>query len=524
MGKLSSLQSIAPAAPKAAIRTRSTSPDTRTYEGGDGYTRKPKSELFLLAVANMVGEDTFYEDATSRDNRYRDLIAKVTAKDPDWIRRFVPFLRNEMNMRSASIVMAVEYVLAGGPNGRSVIDSAIVRADEPAEVIGYARSRKGRSIPQPIKRGVADAVRRLYGEKAALKYDSDSAGYRPADVIDIVHPEPRGKWQSDLFRYLLDKRHNRDGIEIPESLEIIRAHAALMALPVSERRARLSDPAALEAAGLTWEALSGWLQGPMDKDAWSAIIPSMGYMALLRNLRNFEQAGVDGEARQRVIDRLTNSEAIVKSRQFPLRFYSAFKNVESLDFQSALEKAVALTLQNVPVLKGTTLIMVDNSGSMGSGFSRRGTTTLRETAGLFGAALALRSESAELYAYADRYNRHQFTKATPLLKLAQAVGQDRTVGGGTNTIGLLSQLYSGQDRVVIVTDEQTWHPSRYGIYGASQSVNDISVPIYTFNLNGYEAAQLPSGSEKRYTFGGLTDAGFRMIGLIESAEDANWPF
>jgi hypothetical protein len=526
MGKLSTLSPVAPAAPKAAIRTRSTSPDTRTYEGGDGFTRKTKSELFLLAVSNMVGEDTFYESSTDRDKRYRDLIAKVTAKDPDWIRRFVPFLRNEMNMRSASIVMAVEYVIAGGANGRGVIDSAIMRADEPAEVIGYYRSRAGRSIPQPIKRGVADAIRRLYTEKTALKYDSDKAGYRPADVIDIVHPEPRGKWQSDLFRYLLEKRHGRDNIVIPEGLEVLRAHAALMALPVAERRSRLSDPAALEAAGMTWEGLSGWLQGPMDAEAWSAIIPSMGYMALLRNLRNFEQAGVTGEARSRVIDHLTNAEAVQKSKQFPIRFYSAFKNIESLDFKSALETAIEYTLLNVPVLSGRNLIMVDNSSSMDTGFSEKGSITFREAAGLFGAALAKRSESADLIPYASESWEVGFTRATPVLSLAK---QASAYTGGTQTFDVLARRYAGHDRVIILTDEQAFQAG--GVYrqyyiqgGNAKSVDHITCPIYTFNLAGYKQGMLASGKDNRYTFGGLTDVGFRMISLIEQAKDADWPF
>jgi hypothetical protein len=515
MGKLSTLSPIAPAAPKAAIRTRSTSPDTRTYEGGDGFTRKTKSELFLLAVSNMVSEDTFYESAKDRDGRYRDLIAKVTAKDPDWIRRFVPFLRNEMNMRSASIVMAVEYVIAGGPSGRSVIDSAIVRGDEPAEVIGYYRSRKGRSIPQPIKRGVADAVRRLYTEKSALKYDSDNAGYRPADVIDIVHPEPRGKWQSDLFKYLLDKRHGRDNIELPEGLSVLRAHAELMALPVAERRARLSDPAALEAAGMTWEGLSGWLQGPMDAEAWSAIIPSMGYMALLRNLRNFEQAGIGREARQRVIDHLTNEEAVAKSRQFLYRFLSAFENVESLDFKAALETAMDLSTKSIPALKGRSLILIDSSGSMQMGVSAKSKMTYAKTAAVMGAALA-KSNDVEIRLFASGLDEPiSHTKATPVMTIIErAISRNGRVGHGTDIALAIRKGFNGHDRIIVVSDVQTATDVK--------RPNDTT-PIYTFNIGGYRAAMLPSGNGV-YEFGGLSDSVFKMFSLIESGQNADWPF
>src|SRR4051812_4150477 len=110
---------------KSAIKTISQSPDTLTAEGGAGFARDEKSELYLLAVTNMVSENTFYENGKDRDSRFESLIAAVTKADPSWIARFVPFLRNTMNMRSASLVLAAEYVRAGGPNGRKVIDSAL---------------------------------------------------------------------------------------------------------------------------------------------------------------------------------------------------------------------------------------------------------------------------------------------------------------------------------------------------------------------------------------------------------------
>src|SRR5207244_932918 len=103
------------APPKGALQTVSTSltqPDTRTAEGGTGWSRDARSELFILAVTNMVGERTFYEDARSRDERFEQLIAQVATEDPDWVARFVPYLRNTMNLRSASIVMAAELVHA----------------------------------------------------------------------------------------------------------------------------------------------------------------------------------------------------------------------------------------------------------------------------------------------------------------------------------------------------------------------------------------------------------------------------
>ena len=60
-----------------------------THEGAPGFARDPKGELFLLAVATMVGEDTFYENASARDDRYERLVARVAVDDPQWMVRFI---------------------------------------------------------------------------------------------------------------------------------------------------------------------------------------------------------------------------------------------------------------------------------------------------------------------------------------------------------------------------------------------------------------------------------------------------
>ena len=50
------------------------------------------------------------------------------------------------------------------------------------------------------------------------------------------------------------------------------------------------------------------------------------------------------------------------------------------------------------------------------------------------------------------------------------------------------------------------------------------VPLFTWNLAGYPRGHTPAGTRNRYTFGGLTDVGFRLIPLLEAGRDAQWPF
>lgn len=489
-----------------------------THEGGTGYARDARSELFLLAVTNMVREKAFYESAADRDDRYVRLIHQVTAEDPAWVRSFVPFLRDRLNLRSASLVMAAEYVRAGGASGRAVVASALQRADEPAEMLAYWTATHGRAIPKPVKRGVADAVARLYDERSALRYDGQDAKWRMADVLDLAHPSPRAPWQAALFRYLLAKRHKREVLPV-EGLPMLAAAHELEALPVEQRRAVLDDPARLASAGFSWERLSGWLQGPMDAKAWEAVIPSMGYMALLRNLRNFEQAGVSRATIGAVSARLADPSEVARSRQLPLRFLNAWKASESMTFGPAIEAALDASLGNVPSLTGSTLVLIDTSGSMMDTYSGKAKAQRWETAALFGVALARRAERADVFAYNDRPTRVVVRSETSLLRAADAIRA--FVGGGTRTWDCVQQTFSGHDRVVILTDEQAFAPSLFFRSNRPDLVVPASIPVYTFNLAGYAMGHAPA-DDNRHTFGGLTDAAFSAIAMLERRRSMDW--
>ena len=527
-------------------------PSVRTFEGAPGYARDAKSELFLLAVSNFVSTETFYEKAGQRDERFERLVRQVAVDDPDWLGRFIPWLRGEANMRTASLVAACEAVkarldaangtgnnlgaqmvvgyqtddhTAGGQN-RKLIDAACQRADEPGELLAYWTSRYGRAIPKPVKRGVADAAARLYNGKSLLKYDTASHGYRFGDVIDLVHPTPDpGKaWQGDVFKYALDRRHHPDTAVPPESNRTLTANRALLALPVAQRRALLAHPDAAERlaeAGFTWEMLAGWLQGPLDAQAWSAVIPSMGYMALLRNLRNFDQAGVPDEVAERVAAKLADPAEVARSRQFPFRFYAAHKNTGSLRWGHALEKALRSSLGNVPSLPGRTLVLIDQSPSMFPGHlystPNAGDIALAEKAALFGSALALRAADADLVGYGFANYRVRYGKGDAVLEVMKRFH----VEDGTDTPRAMVENFKGHDRVVIVTDEQTAYTQ---IGRTVDNAVPANVPVYTWNLGGYKQGHAPSGSRYRHTFGGLTDQAFKMIPLLEVGQSQSWPF
>jgi len=516
---------------------KSSKEESTTFEGGNAYNRSEKSELFLAAVSDFGGEATFYESAENRSNRIISLAKRVAVSDLEWYSNLVKWLRSDANLRSISLILALEgakaLLDAGVPGGRKLVANSMLRADEPGEAIAYWYSVYGRSMPSAVKRGIADAVVRLYTEFSLGKYDTASKGFRFGDVIRIVHPTPKDAQQAELFKFAIARRMD-SSVAAPESLRMADRRKALLALDPEDLRKLVQSAEGsekLQEAGLTWENVAG--QIGLDAKTWEALIPTMGYMALLRNLRNFEQAGVSDEALDWVARKISDPEQVARSRQMPFRFLSAFlatsgetqdrysyyydggarrfSSSESLRFSYPLEKALKASLKNVPYLKGKTLILVDRSGSMFGSPSKNTQLNFADSAAIFGSALAVRAEDATLVQFGTDAEEVPFTKNGSVLSLMKKFKGM----GGTNLGRALSGFYdSSYDRVIIVTDEQY---SR----GAGNYV-DAKTPIYTWNLVGYGTGM--DTKTGRYTFGGLTDQSFKMISFIEAGRDAVWPW
>lgn len=550
---------------------------TRSYEGALAHALDSKTELFQLACSNFVSETTFYESGSDRDKRFVALIDEVAHDDPGWIAALIPWLRGEGNMRTASLVLAVELcerIPAGETvtlwNGetrtrREIIDSCMARADEPAEVVGYYMATRGRRLPKYLKRGVADGAVRLYNERSVLKWDGSGNRIRFGDVIDLTHPTPAGGpsvrafnargdlqvslegWQGDLFKHLLDRRHNRpDFREVPPTLPMLSAAYRLDALPEGQRRAA-ATPEAIKAAGFSWERVAGWIPGGMDAAAWEAVIPSMSYMALMRNLRNFEDAGVSTRVLVEVAEKLSDPEQVARSRQLPFRFWAAYKHSGTMFFGPALEKATDLSLGNVPRLRGRTLVLIDTSASMQNpAGGAKSQIKCVEAAALFGAALAASTEATAVI-YADTWRTVRIGRSV-LRTIDEIQSLIGSVGHGTMTwpsaVEAFNQL-GPFDRIVAFTDEQN-HPGRaergeqVGFYrsstgryqsgifryehGLTPATALPKVPVYAWDLAGYGNSSQDLTEPNRYLLAGFTDQSFGQIPRLEAGYDTGWPW
>lgn len=530
----------------------------QTAEGAQGFERSAQGELFVLGTGRFFGEASFYESAHEGADRFRTLVHEVALSNPEWLAQFLKWLRSEANIRTAAIVGAVEYVHAmqrpeaanavairdGGHRRevtpRAVVRSVLQRADEPGEMIAYYLQRHGRSIPHAMKRGIADAITGirtgrdpLYSEYSVLKYDTPSHGLRFGDVVELVcpatvHPSIRGTDQGNLIKHVIDRRHGRD--EIPEAFDMltdnaqIRAHAA-------RYPETLLDVERLSAAGFTWEDALSLGGSKLDKRRlWESLIDAdaLGYMALIRNLRNFDEAGVSNQHARKVVDIIANPERVSASRQLPFRFYSAYRAAPSLRWGQALEEALEASTANIPKLSGRTLVLVDTSLSMTwARTSANSTMPLSEVAALFGVALAKKADRVDLYGFADEVFRHELAYGGSVLaQTMQFTSRFGEAGGGTQVAKAMTQTYAGHDRVVILSDMQTMNQRHY----LSRHIGDVTtavpqdVPVYAWNLAGYEASMMPTGSANRHEFGGFSDSAFSIMQTLEAGRDGAWPW
>ena len=493
-----------------------------THEGGMGYLRSPRKELFLQAVTEMA-EDTYYESASARQTRMAENVRIVVAEAGgwEWLCNFATWLRRDAGMRSASVMVAAETVAASGSRlanaqgltPRELTSVVCFRADEPAEMLGYWLTNHGRQIPSPLKRGIADAAVRLYNERNALKYDGQSRSIRMGDVIELTHPTPKNPEQSALFKFLIDRRHNRDDLDLNQ---LPMAHKDYFLMKLNEEdRLRAFEQGVCQEAGWSWERVAGWLPGGLTAQAWETMIPSMGYMALLRNLRNFDQAVISKEAKNFVKAKLANPEEVARSMQFPYRFFSAWQATGSMTWGSVLEEAMELSTNNIPEFGGRTLILVDTSGSMQSSVGGAHSQAMRcDVAALFGAALASKNMGrVDLAIYAITSAPFFIQPGSSILRVVEAMkGRIGSVGHGTNTWQSVYDQYKDHDRVIVLTDEQS-HDS--GL--------NPGCFMHFINLAGYKVGTgYPNG--QTFSYGGFTDSMFRLLPILEAGVSERWPW
>jgi 60 kDa SS-A/Ro ribonucleoprotein len=363
----------------------------RTHEGGAAVPDKPTDELRRTVMACLLWESGFYESGEAVAEREKQRL------------RHAPLLLVRELARDSK--RCAEGLIA------NTLCRVIQRADELAEFLAVywadEKSKNARArapLAKQVKKGLACAFGK-FNEYALAKYNRDST-VKLRDVLFMVHAKPADEEQAALWKRLVD--------------------------------GTLAEPD-------TWEvALSA---GAEKKEAFERLLRygKLGYMALLRNLRNMQQAEVDTAL---VFAAL--AEGAAKSRALPFRYVAAARAVPM--WESQIDEAMQVALGELDKLPGRTAVLVDVSGSMSEKLSKKSDLSRLDAAAALAVLVRGIAQEARIFRFDDRC---EDVPARQCMALIDAIGGTR---GGTligQAVAHVRKLWPQMDRLIVITDEQS---------------------------------------------------------------------
>lgn len=368
----------------------------------------PYQQLRRSVLSCMLWENTFYESGQSIANRISALCTQVTM--PQLLALAVE-ARTEHNLRHAPLLLLVNALHKPEHNSKAVGDTiaqVLQRADEPGELLAlyWAQNpergpNKRASVAKQLKRGLAAAMQKFDAYQLA-KYNRKT-DVKLTDILRITHAKPDTEQRAAIWKQLFD--------------------------------GTLASPD-------TWEVA---LSGGADKRAtFERLLQegNLGYLALLRNLRNMVDAGVDTDLIKTAI--LARKGA---NRVLPFRFVAAARACPQLE--PVLDQALVEVINVSPPLLGKTLILVDVSGSMRDRISAKSDISRMDAA----ATLASMINSTDLRVVSFSYHG---VEVPPRRGMA---GVDAIIKSQPHDGTALAEIVSWantqpHDRLIVITDEQ----------------------------------------------------------------------
>lgn len=490
--------------------SRGVQNETLNYEGAKAFTLAPQLELYT-AVATASLSDKFYENADAGLNRIKALMEK---NDALFTAKLAVYAREQMYLRSVPLVLAVE--LAKQHNGDGLVADLtkriVQRADEITELLSYyvlsnqrTDAKQLNKLSKQLQKGLAAAFNR-FDKYQFAKYNRD-ANITLKDALFLVHPKAKNETQQVLF----DKIAN-DTLQTPYTWE-----TELSALGQLKYDSAEAKQQALKAK---WEEL--------------IVSNKLGYMALLRNLRNILEAEVSNDALNKACAYLSNTKAVANSKQLPFRFLAAYRELAVLTngrvstVLDALESAMLRSAANIAGYDADTRVVIaaDMSGSMQTPLSAKSTVQRYEVGLVLSMLLQSRCASVVTGIFGQTYKHVQLPHSNVLSNANQLSKMIGEVGHSTNGYLVIADLLQRRkvvDKVMLFTDMQLWDDA------GSTSIAELwkqykkmapNAKIYLFDLAGYGNTPLNVLRDDVYLISGWSDRIFNVLSAIENGSEA----
>lgn len=471
MGRAQSLYSV----PVPTIRNRDNFP---AYE-------RPLEERYLQTLLTNTVGNTFYADQQTLMQESDQVHNDMLDVDPEFAAKALAFARNEGFMRLQPILglaklSAVKQTLFARAFPH-VIKIPSDLSDFLTILNGQGRGEGGRAVKREVG-GFLNGV----SEYWALKYNGRGRGYSIGDMVATAHVKAANDRQNRLFRYAMGKETPLGGL--PQ----LAAFEALKRAETDDERIRW-----INEGKLPHEIVTGAIKPT--KAVWNAILEQMPIFALLRNLNTMDRAGVLDERQAYISARLTDGEALRKSKILPFRFLSAYNEVQKPWLKDALRQAVELTFDNLPNIDGRTAVFLDISGSMDGQYLRIGS--------VFALALYKKTGGDSLFwLFNTQVGDAQPSRVDSILSQAERI---RSFGGTDTGAPVRALLGHPQpfDNIIIITDEQqnVGSPFYRELLTYRQARNQ-SARAYVIDLAPYQSGMVPPSDKLTHYLYGWSDA------------------
>ncbi len=419
----------------------------RTHEGGPAVRNNAETELRRAVLATLLWEDGFYENGVSIAERIKALVKQVPRHTVLALAREA---RDSYQLRHIPLYLVLcalraRYVaISDLGNTKDIGDTlahVIQRPDEIAEFLSMYWKDGKVPLAKQVKRGLRTAFRKFDAYQLA-KWNRTDKEVTLRDSLFLVHAKPPKEWFSRMDSVREERALSKPGYKRGK---VWRHDGSLFDLLVQDK---LPAPD-------TWEVA---LSAGADKGTTFARLireNRLPYMALLKNLRNMEEARVD---RGLVADAIVRGAAT--SRALPYRYITAAKVAPA--YEAALDEAMQVAMESMDKLPGRTCLLVDVSGSMDWGISGghygqrlqpHETTRIDVASGL---AIMVRGvcPDVDVYTFSRKLVQVPARRGMALrdaIKNSQE-HRDTFLGDALRTVAKLNQKY---DRTIVITDEQT---------------------------------------------------------------------
>lgn len=456
--------------------------------GHVAYSMKDKDKLVTQVLTTFFGEPKFYGN---NDNELLRTAESVCNHEPKFVANLARYARKEMHLRSVShaLTALLSHNINGKPFIKEVVADVVERADDITEILACYLGMYGKPIPNGLKKALGTAMGKFNAYQLS-KYNGGNKEIKFRDVLRIAHPTPKDKEQEQLFKMVLEDT-----------------------LPIAER----------------WETeLSA---NGNNKETWEKLIAEnkLGYMAMLRNLRNILKANPANI--NKVFEKLADKNEVLKSKQLPFRFFSAYREVAELTACTSkvldtLETAIEYSVENLPKLNGKTVIAIDTSGSMSCGISAKSTVRCCDIARLLAVLASKICDDYIVYTFDTDLNQVTFSSKGGIIETALHIPFR---GGGTNCYLPLAHMINEDikaDRLIMLSDNEINRQYRFGTFSQRpvQSLADKyrkeinkDLWVHGIDLQGYGTQQFIGKNTN--IIAGWSERVLEFISLAEQGVD-----